>query len=136
MDCVQCCVSRGAIAVCETSSQSDAPTPESGERALHGLADGMLAVSLRSSWCACRVADAEDEYLAVFNARLLWVRFVERNRNDVVSCILRLLATNRLLLRSGVWAKGMQTHVSLTASLGKQPGQAAVLLRLKLCLNL
>ena len=35
---------------------------------------------------ACRGADAEDEFLAVLNARLLWVRFVERNRNDVVSC--------------------------------------------------
>jgi len=35
--------------------------------------------------------DSEDAYLAVFNARLLWVRFVERNRNDVV----------RLLARSG-----------------------------------
>ena len=30
------------------------------------------------------MGDSEDVYLAVFNARLLWVRFVERNRNDVV----------------------------------------------------
>lgn len=30
-----------------------------------------------------RRRDDGDDYLAVYNARLLWVRFVERNRNDV-----------------------------------------------------
>ena len=45
---------------------------------------------------ACRGADAEDEFLAVLNARLLWVRFVERNRNDVVSCTRQIFLDHSL----------------------------------------
>lgn len=40
--------------------------------------------------CCRPVGDSEDVYLAVFNARLLWVRFVERNRNDVVRLLARI----------------------------------------------
>ncbi|KAK9845355.1 hypothetical protein WJX81_004192 [Elliptochloris bilobata] len=43
---------------------SDAPRP------LHGFGCSHKGVK-------------KDEYLSIFNARLLWVRFVERNRNDV-----------------------------------------------------
>ena len=59
---------------------------------------------------ACRGADAEDEFLAVLNARLLWVRFVERNRNDVVSCIAQVFPYCLLkCLNEGI-ATGLQTQ--------------------------
>ncbi len=54
-----------------------------------------------------------DDYLAVYNARLLWVRFVERNRNDVVRPHSR---------RTPAWLEqGLDPATSLSLLLPRRP---------------